>query len=300
MVLALGIPEGGWSQTPYVEYDHYNTNANETHSIKVSQGQFFEVRISNTCGKSEVKIESFGVKAAAPSRGAGAAAPGGCLANQPRTLQIPHLPQFGGYVVRISPANPTVRFMKSNAGSNCTAAGTPADCKPLKEVMLFISTGKRGFDWELSGAFTISDLTDKVFSLREGAVDGESVMLVERDAQAEDDYRLGFAGLINVFHHRHPLFAGSFGLGINENSDVSFFIGPSWRLGGSAFLTAGWNWGPVTRLPSGTREGDPVTDANLLADLPKKTDSAFFVAVSYSFLSPGEGLFKKPFATSED
>jgi hypothetical protein len=287
-------------------FDHYGTNENRTYSVKVRPGEFFEVTIDNTCAKQFFDIESFGVIAAVPAPAIPTARRGqtnDCVASAagapPRTIQVPHLPQYGGYVVSIKPAD-GLQFIKSNAASNCSQANPPADCKPAKEILLFVSVGRRGYDYDISGAFTISDLTDPVYSLQEESNGETPIVVVERDQAAEDDFRLGFAGFINLFHQKFPSFAGTFGLGISEGSEVNFFLGPSWRLGGKAYLTAGWNWGSVRRLPSGVSEGDVVSNANLLTELPTRTDSALFVAVSYIFLSPGEAFLKKPFATKND
>lgn len=124
---------------------------------------------------------------------------------------------------------------------------------------------------------------------------------------------LGLAGLIHLNYAKLPSLAISLGIGINETSEASYFLGPSWRLGGKGFITVGVNYGPVDTRPSGVRvspdprdpeveTGDlfPVSDANILNNLGSKSKGALFASFSYTFLSPGEAFFTKKFASSDD
>ncbi len=120
-----------------------------------------------------------------------------------------------------------------------------------------------------------------------------------RDRDAEDDQALGFAGFIHMNHRRWKNWAPlSFGLGIGEESKLSFFLGTSWELYDKAYLTGGWNWASVDRLPSGQQLNQPLTDPNALSNLDSRIDSDFFIAVSYTFLGD-RAPFKKPFAPLE-
>jgi hypothetical protein len=60
------------------------------------------------------------------------------------------------------------------------------------------------------------------------------------------------------------------------------------------FLGFGLAFGAVDHLPAGVREGDVVTDANLLANLTPRMDHAGFIGFSYTFLG-GKAAFEKPF-----
>jgi hypothetical protein len=161
-----------------------------------------------------------------------------------------------------------------------------------KEWLIPVQT----MQWEtaIAGAFTVSGLTNPVFDVRD---DGGSSR-VTRNRSGEDNAGLGLAGFVHVFHGRRPELAGTFGLGVTNQSKTSYFTGLSWRWGDRGALTAGYMWGSVERLPSGVREGDVVTDPNVLANPGTRIDGAAFLAVSFSFINVGD-LFQKPFAEAK-
>ena len=59
-----------------------------------------------------------------------------------------------------------------------------------------------------------------------------------------------------------------------------------------AYFTLGWNWSAIDRLPAGQQLGAAPMNDNILNNLPKRTDDGWFLAVSFKFMSPGEGFFK--------
>jgi hypothetical protein len=298
-VLALGLAGPGTALAqetgpPVIVFDHFKTNDNRTFDVDVEAGSFFRVKIVKTCPKN-FEYSYIGIE---PGERVQARGGDKCTATGSKTLVIPHEARFRGYLVEIAPTN-GLEWLAPSGDSNCDA--NPSPCKKVKKLLLTISVNSPGWTYEMSGGGVVSQLTNPVFALETRPVEGEGggeEMFVVRNHEAEDDAALGFAGFVHVFHAKHPRVAGTFGLGLNEgNEELSFFIGPSWRLGGKGYLTAGWNWGPVQRLPNGLSFDRPVTDTNLLSNLPTRTDGKFFFGFSFSFLSPGKDFFKKPFAS---
>ena len=103
------------------------------------------------------------------------------------------------------------------------------------------------------------------------------------------------SAFVTTYHEAFQDLGFTFGLGINEGKQATYYFGGTWRLGKKAGLTGGMAIGTVDRLPTGTQTGDTTTNANLLKELPKRTATALFVAISYSFLGSGD-QFKAPLA----
>lgn len=178
------------------------------------------------------------------------------------------------------------------------------EIKELHESQFMIAVKQSDWRIELAGAFTTSFLTDKKYGTQKNATD-ENIVIRQKDN--EDAASLGLAAFVHVaypglldkcklFDYWAPL---SFGLGINNNSTVSYFIGSSIRFSDKAYLTFGYNWGPTKTLPSGVTEGSVITDPNGLNNMGSKTGGGLFLAVSYSFLDSNESAFKKPFAAPD-
>ncbi len=250
-----------------------------------------------------------------------------CLAMDERELLIHHESKYGGYLIEIeSLSQAPVRAFLPNSDTitrlkdPTTAAATLSDLEddsiedlkkkgtlkdlPAKTVVV-LSVSGREVDFSFAGGFSISELTDPSFAVVKREVEGGEHNFVVRDSEAEDDFKLGLTAMIHAHHARWwPWIAASFGLGVGSSSDVNYFLGPSIRLGGKGFLTLGYQFGPRERLPSGVHESDldnlkiedAVSDVNVLNSLPSKTDGAFFVSVSYTFLGSGLDALKKPFA----
>lgn len=154
------------------------------------------------------------------------------------------------------------------------------------------------FRLELSGGFTSSFLTDRVYGLRvQDAGATPTTYRVYEDPAARDTARLGVAAMIHVSDKRllRGSLAGTFGLGVSDGSQVDYFFGLSLRAVGQFFVTAGLHLGQVARLPNGVTVDSVVTDPNVLSNLPKRTSGAFFFGVSYAFLNPGQAAFSKAF-----
>lgn len=156
---------------------------------------------------------------------------------------------------------------------------------------------------EFAGGVTLSQLTDPRFALATNPAGSGAPQVIVEDRQAEDSSKVGFAGFIHVHDPncdgwacRH--LAASLGFGITNDSKVSVFVGPSFRLAGKWFVTAGYNWGAIDRLPTGDHVGQPPQGSSDLSNLKSRTSRAFFFSFSYAFLNPGSSFFQKPFQST--
>lgn len=186
-----------------------------------------------------------------------------------------HHKEYGGYLLRVTQVAGITSPVK--VGSSVT----------LADFSLLLAVTTAGWEIETAGAFTASRLKDPQYYLDENK-------LVSRNKGAEDVATLGAGVFIHLYHTAHPKVAMSFGVSINNSNRTTYYLGPSLRLGGKAFLTAGVTAGPVARLPTGVLLGQELTEQNALANLPTRTSWSAFVSVSYSFLGASDVL-KKPF-----
>ena len=174
---------------------------------------------------------------------------------------------------------------------------TTFNTEGLEDRTFFVVVDTSNWDVDFSGGFTLTDLTTPVFTTRkQRLMDGTIQDVIYQDRDAEDKYSLGLAGMVHLVHKNYPSWAGTFGLSITESGDTSYMFGPSVRLGDKATLTAGVMAGKVDRLPNGLQVGDVLTDANGLTNLGQKTETGFFLAISYSFMGEiGQGFFDQQF-----
>jgi hypothetical protein len=145
--------------------------------------------------------------------------------------------------------------------------------------------------WELgfAGAYTVDKLTDPAFALRAGtgANAGLNEVVVE---DKQDSWEQGAAAMVHLYHSDAfglgkgvswaPL---SFGLGLASTENANYYLGTGLKFGKQAFLTAGIAVGSRDDLGQGIEEGDFIAQPNL--PLESRTDSAFFVGISFSFLN---------------
>lgn len=272
-----------------VDFDHAKENESRSYIRSIAPGQIIQVNITNTC------VEQFSYDLRRIRREAPPIPPAEIERNEcpttEKSIDIVHEEQYGGYIISIK---------RTSAGPIKVLVGEKT--VTLSDVDLVISVPPRRWDYELAGAFTTSWLTDPAFAVEtripEGSTDGVEKTFVVRDRKAEDDFRLGVAAFVHVFHTQHPHLAATFGIGVNEGSQTTYFTGLSFRFGDAAALTIGRAWGSVKRLPPGTRSDRPV-DAGILGNLGSRTDSDWFFALSYKFLKPSAGL-QKPFDKVQD
>ncbi len=279
------------SKTVTITYDHFKINGDHSYSVRLAEGGYLIIKILNTCEKAFAYNYRGVERGVAPVEPPTFSEAGRCDVADLSPIEILYDPKFGAYIVEIRSHNgrPVPAQRKEE--------NKEAKKKELKDVTLVIHVDRIGWDFELAGAFTTSLLTGPEFALETRTVkDVGEKQFVIRDRAAEDQEQLGFAGFIHVYHKRLPNLAGTFGLGVSESSDLNFFTGLSYRMGGKAFVTVGYNIGQVQRLPNGVSFDRPVMDSNVLNNLGNRTDGDWFFAVSYSFLNPGDDFFKKPFA----
>jgi hypothetical protein len=168
-----------------------------------------------------------------------------------------------------------------------------------------------GWQQSVAGAFIGSGHRNPLYSVYSREIDGQTQTFVDQDpSNREDAARLGLGSFIHLYDerwerwqatHRRPstlLPDGfSFGLGIGSQNSTLYALGLSWRFGDKGFLTAGYSWAPIDRLPNGIhtcpRSAETcdsqlaVTDSNSIANLGSRTARAWFIGLSYTFLDVG-------------
>ncbi len=282
--LGLEAPLAAQGDSGTITFDHLGTNASRTYDLQLAAGDTIAVNIKNT-DPNQFDYRIAGIEISVPPQPAPAAAGDTDLKDVP--LEEKYDPKYGAYLVEIA--------RKDGAGGQVTVGG---QTKQLNSVTLVIKIKQLTWNLEFAGAFTGTNLADPVFSLQTEMSDGEERQIVISEPDKEDEATLGLGAFIHVYHQRRPAFAGTFGIGIQSDSDASYYLGGTWRLSHKAALTAGAVWSSVDRLPAGVRLGGEVSDANTLSNLGSKIEQGWFVGVSYTFLNVRD-LFQKPFKTPE-
>lgn len=258
-------------------------------SVKIGDGKTITVRIKNTC-PNEFNYSITEVLAEAPAQPPSAAKGGGCKPED-KVITIVHDKRYGGYLIGIEKKDPN-KIVETKNGN------------VLKNLQLVISVETAAWNIDTYGGFTVSGLTNPRFAIEmrdfsmtdsaTGMTTTEQKPFVIRDTGAEDDVNLGIAAFAHIYHRRMKPFALTFGLGISEENDTTYYTGLSWRFGARGALTLGYAWGEVDRLPAGTKFDQPVA-ADLLSSLDSKIKGDFFFSYSFSFIDARDRL-KKPFA----
>lgn len=253
-----------------VYFDHLNPDpASKPASLQA--GDKLHVIIQNTCPeKFEYGITPKKDESAASTKNNNVCPPAS------KTLEpIVHEASVGEYTVTITGADLTVGEKRVLKAQTFTVLVGPASPWTIS----------------LSGGFTVGGLTEAKYSLgsRTGS-DGQPENFVQRSKDGEDDYRLGFAGFVHTSHrswvYKDIKPALTFGLGMGDDNDVSYFLGPSVQLG-EFFLTAGWHIGPTNSLKGALKDGDSTTATAIDDVLDKHNEGSWFIGLSYSFLSNG-------------
>jgi hypothetical protein len=284
-VTAVAANQASATDIPIVKYDHLNDGATAAYSISIAPNKAFIVEIEHTYPPG-YDYEIAGIPLRTEEQGFGFT--GEVQESELETKQLTqtHDAKFGGYVVRITHKDEPTDVVLSNNTK-----------KKLPDATLVISVKTLGFDYEMAGAFTATGLTDPVFAVHKTTENGQDRQTIFRDRAAEDRNHLGMGALIHTYNTRWPYIAGTFGIGINQGNRVTYYAGPSLKVG-KAYLTAGIAAGSVNRLPAGLAVGDLLTDTNALANGGTRVSRSWFVGFSYTFLNPGDAL-QKPFAGAE-
>lgn len=278
VTVTLAATAAAESSTPKVTFDHKGSQRTVIHRLTLQDGERFEVVIQNTVERcfdySVSRIE----RVREPQLEA-------ALALAPKTLELVHDKQYAGYIVSIQ---------RSSSDGAC---GDPP-AKSLEDSSVIISVETPSWQLAVSGGFTINGLTNNVY----GSVENdEGLDIVVEDVDARDDATLGVASFLHVYHEAQPVWLPglAFGLGINETSKPTYYIGGFWRLGRVAMVGGGAVIGSVARLPVAVKVGGELSDPNLFTDLPTRVETRWFVAISFSFLG-GREPFEKPFGPPQE
>jgi hypothetical protein len=265
------------ADTHRLSFDHFELNESLAYAVDAADGDTIAVDVLNTC-PSQFAFEVEGIERApeeARTRDLQ------CTAAN-KEVRWTHRGEYGGYLLMITAPGPVP----------VTRGG---ETRALQSVVLVIHVRATGWALEVGGGFTVDGLVSPRFALQTRAADGGDATFVVRDADSDDAANLGLATFIHAYHHKAPAVALSFGLGLGEASRTTYFTGLSIRLSSKAALTGGVAWGNVDRLPAGVTLATPVTDQNILGDLPTRVGAKPFVALSYGFLGSRDRL-GKPFA----
>lgn len=278
--VSLGAPVGA-EDAHLLAYNHFEQNKSLSFSIEASDGDTIVVEVADTCpGQFDFRVE--GIERAPEVLGPRSLEP--CAAAT-KEVRWTHEGRYGGYLLRISAPSPVL----------VRKAGAQPDTKELGSVVLIVHIRDTGWALEVGGGFTIDGLVSPRYALETRTGNGVAATFVTRDEAADDAATLGVASFVHAFHHKAPLVALSFGLGLGESSRARYYTGLSLRLGSKFALTGGVAWGNVDRLPAGVTTTTPVTDPNILNELPTRVGVKPFFALSYGFLGSRDPL-AKPFA----
>ena len=260
------------ANAPIVTFDHTAKSDLLSASIRRSDGEQFIIRVVKTAPKQFTYVVT-GATAVPQDASKHDFAKGDDETTHDEC--VTHSKQYGGYIMKVEKTGESTLTNKT--------------------LLVFVETDDWNF--ELSGAFTVSGLQDPIWSLQAQGGGNYKVVAITDTATDKklDPVRLGVASFVSVFHSSRPRVGITFGLGIDEGKRPTYYAGPTIRLGKVAGITGGVALGSVKRLPNSISEGGIVTDVNALNDLPTRTATAWFFALSYSFLGSSDKL-KAPFA----
>jgi hypothetical protein len=265
------------ADTHRLSFDHFELDKSLSYAVDAADGDTIAVEVLNTCpAQFEFKVEGI-ERAPEEARTRDLE----CTAAN-KEVRWTHHGKYGGYLLMITAPGPV-------------AVTKGSETRALTSVVLVIHVRATGWALDVGGGFTVDGLVSPRYALQTRSAEGGDATFVVRDADSDDAANLGLATFIHAYHHKVPALALSFGLGLGESSRATYFTGISIRLSGKAALTGGVAWGHVDRLPAGVTLATPVTNQNILSDLPTRVGAKPFVALSYGFLGSREGL-GKPFA----
>lgn len=197
------------------------------------------------------------------------------------TWSVPHRSQIASYEISVVPRS-------------CTGV---QNLPPERKWTIVVNT--HGWDLGMSGAFTIDTVTDPVYFLDKTTQNGEEGFLVsQRDSSAENEVNLSTALQVHLFDTKPRALTFvpfSFGIAVSDTfSTAKYLVGTGLAFERKFFVTGGVMFSQVSRLPNAVGLGDFTTDGNVLSDLPKRTDTGFFVSFSLNVTTVGS-IFSQPF-----
>ncbi len=276
-----GVAGNSADDKKVIKVDHLAVTPLVASEVVLRDGEEFTIVVLNTVPDMfKFELQS-ATRAPAPGRTAAALnrQEQKQLTRQDLTRQVMsgvHHKQYGGYLLRVT----SLTDGPVDVDDNGTA-------RKLVDFVLMLGVTTSSWEIETAGAFTASGLTDPQFY-----VDQQDY--VRQNKKAQDAVKLGVGAFVHLYHSRHPEYALSFGIAINDSQRIAYYLGPSLRLGGKAFITAGVAAGSVSRLPNGVVLNQKVSDQSALTTLPTRTSWSAFFGFSYTFLGGAEQL-KKPF-----
>jgi hypothetical protein len=295
-------------------FDHYNLQPAQPDPmvLRLADGEYFQVRIINTDNTLFVYTISAVPDEEVPGLSMGPTGPGIAATRLGETtVTMRHYQAFARYRVKIAPradlagGSPVGPRDTVGAGTGAQPPAAP------KAVLLFPAVfdvwveTKPGFEVTFTGGAVFSGLRSRKYSIKtdtRGTTDAaDDLKTVEEDPDARDDF---WPDTVAVANFRHPeKFRGvgiAAGVGLNNDAEPRFFLGPSYFLGRNLLLTGGWMLGRVDRLPTGQEVGKaPIAGENTLTNLPKRFKNTFYLGFAFSFIPKAEENFKGAFAAAQ-
>lgn len=266
------------AESKVITLDHKSGTTSPNGPIDLRNGELFKIEVINTYPDC-FSYNQVAVRAPDPARlEALRTGPG-----EPETVtwSVYHRSQIASYEI-------------------AAVARSCSDVKGLPpERKWTIAVNTHGWDLGMSGAFTIDTVTDPIFFLEETTQNGEEGFIVsQRESSAENDVNLSTALQVHLFDTKPQAVTFvpfSFGIAVSDTfSTTKYLIGSGVSFEKKFFVTAGLMFSPVSRLPNTAGLGDFTTDGNALAELPKRTDTGFFVSFSLNVTTVGS-IFSQPF-----
>ena len=142
-----------------------------------------------------------------------------------------------------------------------------------------------------SVGLTVSELVGPKFAM---VGEGEEARIVRLYAQ-EDSRSVNPVPFVHCASHNttdnsHKKYSWSISLGALtiSNTDLNVFAGLSFHVGRNQYFTFGKNWRSVSVLPEEQALGAKPVRMDILSDLPRSTESGWFIAWSYGLLGEPE------------
>jgi hypothetical protein len=290
-----------------VVFDHYHLQPRQSDPLvlRLADGDYFQVRIVNT------DTTQFNYRISAvpdeetPTTSTGATGSGVAATRLGETtVTMRHGEAFARYRVTIALRADLAQAAAPPPGGR-QAGGVSERTMLFPAVFDVWVQTKPGFEVSFTGGVTFSGLTSPKFFIKtddRGTPDtADDVKTVEEDRDASDKFRPDTVAMANFRHPEKLAGIGiAVGVGLNNEADPRFFVGPSYFLGRNLLLTGGWSGGRVDRLPNGQELGEtPINGDNTLTTLDTRFQHAFFVGLAFSFIPKAEDNFKGAFAAAQ-
>ena len=155
-------------------------------------------------------------------------------------------------------------------------------------------------DWEVS--FTLGAAVSTAVSHKYGTTGDQGQYVVERFPDTEDQFTqslivMAHATFVDPFPFRrndwiNVDFGPSFGISESPHGNENYYFGISLHFGHRMYVTLGYNWSDVLRLPPGLVEGSStaMTSEELTAKLVPSTHRGGFLAFSIPIAGSRDGF----------